>query len=100
VPHDVTIKGSLPLGLLPELSGHSHHFTLDPGEWIVLFTDGLLESFNAEHVPLERAGIARLLSRPFTTADQVVDALNFGELQHRGGATPHDDLTLLVFGFR
>lgn len=99
-PRDVAIAGSLPLGLLPEASGHSLHLTLEAGEWLVLFTDGLVESFNADRVSLDRAGIARLLARPFTGADQIVDALNSGEIEHRAGATPHDDLTVLVVGFQ
>jgi hypothetical protein len=30
----------------------------------------------------------------------VVAALQSGEMQHRGRAVPHDDLTVLVFGFQ
>jgi serine phosphatase RsbU (regulator of sigma subunit) len=64
----------------------------------VAYTDGLSESFNAAREPLDESGISKLLSRPFASAQEVVDALEQGEVNHRGETDPHDDLTLLVFG--
>jgi len=100
IPSQIKIPGSPPLGLLPELTAHSHHLSLKLHEWLVLYTDGLVESFNADDVPLDPEGVMRLLSHPFDSAGEVVDALNRGELEHRQQAAPHDDLTLLVFGFQ
>jgi sigma-B regulation protein RsbU (phosphoserine phosphatase) len=96
----IKIAGSPPLGLLPELPARSHTLKLDPGDWLVLYTDGLVESFNREDVPLDPEGVERLLRQKFTGASDVIDALNRGELNHRQGADPHDDLTILVFGFQ
>jgi sigma-B regulation protein RsbU (phosphoserine phosphatase) len=96
----IKIPGSPPLGLLPELSGRSQSLQLAPNEWLVLYTDGLVESFNREDVPLDPAGVSRLLSQEFAGATEVIDCLNCGELNHRQGADPHDDLTILVFGFQ
>ncbi len=97
---ELAIAGSPPLGLLPELPGRSHSLTLERDEWLVLFTDGLVESFNAADEELDRGGIARLLERPFSHAADVVDALQAGEIQHRQRADRFDDLTILVFGFK
>jgi sigma-B regulation protein RsbU (phosphoserine phosphatase) len=97
---DVTIPGSPPLGLLPDLAGSCHQLLLAPSEWLVVFTDGLTESFDAERMALDRAGVHSLLARRFDNADDVVAALQSGEMQHRGRAVPHDDLTVLVFGFQ
>jgi sigma-B regulation protein RsbU (phosphoserine phosphatase) len=97
---EIEIAGSPPLGLLPELSGRSHSLTLAPHEWLVVYTDGLIESFNRDDVPLDREGVERLLLPKLDTATDVVDALSRGELNHRQGADPHDDLTILVFGFQ
>ena len=96
----IKIAGSPPLGLLPELPARSHTLKLEPNEWLVLYTDGLVESFNREDVPLDPEGVERLLSQKFTGATDVIDGLNRGELNHRQGADPHDDLTILVFGFQ
>ncbi len=98
--HELTIAGSPPLGLLPELPGRSHSFTLERDEWLVLFTDGLTESFNPSDEPLDRRGVAQILERPFQNAADVIDALQAGEFQHRQHAARHDDLTVLVFGFK
>jgi phosphoserine phosphatase RsbU/P len=97
---EVTIPGSPPLGLLPELSCRSHVLTLPPNEWLVLYTDGLIESFDASDNPLDATGVLKLLSQPFPNAATVVDVLTRGELKHRGAADPHDDLTVLAFGFQ
>jgi len=99
VPSQIKIPGSPPLGLLPEIQARSHHMSMKLHEWFVLYTDGLVESFNADDVPLDPEGVVRLLSHRFANAGDVVDALNRGELEHRQQASPHDDLTLLVFGF-
>jgi sigma-B regulation protein RsbU (phosphoserine phosphatase) len=97
---ELRLPGSPPLGILPELPPHSHSVDLDSGDWLVIYTDGLSESFNAEDVPLDSAGVANLLGQKFRAAADVVDALNSGELNHRKLAEPSDDLTVLVFGFR
>jgi len=97
---EVKIAGSPPLGLLPELPARAHAFSLAPNEWLVLYTDGLVESFNASDEPLDKSGVAHLLDRKFGSASDVIEALNHGELEHRQEAEIHDDLTILVFGFR
>ena len=78
----------------------SHTLKLEPHEWLVVYTDGLIESFNRDDVPLDAEGVTKLLARNFSGARDVVDALCAGELHHRQGADPHDDLTILVFGFQ
>jgi len=99
-PEEVLMPGAPPLGILPTLPRNRHSLTLAQHEWMVLFTDGLIESFNAEDVPLDREGVSRLLARDFRSAADVVDCLNAGELNHRRDAEPHDDLTVLVLGSR
>ena len=96
---EVKVAGSPPLGLLPELPARAQSLTLAPHEWLVLYSDGLPESFNAHDEPLDSAGVIRLLDRKFGSSDDVIDALNRGELAHRQQAEPHDDLTILVLGF-
>jgi sigma-B regulation protein RsbU (phosphoserine phosphatase) len=97
---EIKVAGSPPLGLLPELPSRSQTLQLEPNQWLVLYTDGLVESFNRDDVPLDPEGVQRLLSEKFAGATDVIDGLNRGELNHRQGADPHDDLTILVFGFQ
>lgn len=98
VVEPVPLPGGPPLGVVPDRTMRSRTVTLERGEWIVAYTDGLSESFNAARQPLDESGIKQLLSRPLANAQEVVDVLQAGEVKHRGEADPHDDLTLLVFG--
>ena len=97
---EVLIKGSPPLGMLPELPQRSQSLALAADDWFVVYTDGLVESFDPNDELLDRTGAMRLLQRSFANAAEVVDALNLGEQNHRKTAEPHDDLTLLVFGLQ
>lgn len=99
-PEELNRRGSPPLGIMRELPAHAFSVDLAPGDWMIVYTDGLSESFDANDVPLDPSGISQILSRKFRTAADVVDALNTGELNHRQQAEPSDDLTVLVFGFK
>ena len=97
---EVVVPGGPPLGIIPQRTMRSMKKKLTAGEWLVAFTDGLVESFNANREPLDLAGVEKLLGKRFGNATEVIDALDRGELKHRGKADPHDDLTVLAFGFR
>lgn len=97
---EIKIPGSPPLGLLPQLPERSHAFELAPHDWLVTYTDGLVESFDPNQALLDRGGAMKLLEHRFNTAAEAIEALNLGEQKHRREAEPHDDLTLLVFGLQ
>ncbi len=66
------------------------------GRQLLVYTDGLNEAENAQH---ELLGNARLLSLMSDTAaldsHQVIDMLKEAVEEHRNGADPNDDLTLM-----
>lgn len=98
---ELKIEGAPPLGILGGLEYGLSSARISPGEWLVFYTDGLTESFSPEKTLLESAGVRRILERrAFTSAADVIAALQEGETAHRRDADPHDDLTMLVFGFR
>jgi len=94
------VENAPPLGILNGLKYHLTSVTTEPGEWMVFYTDGLTESFNPDNQLLESAGVEQLLKDNFTSASDVVAKLQRGEAGHRKNADPHDDLTMLVFGFQ
>jgi serine phosphatase RsbU (regulator of sigma subunit) len=96
----VTLRGAPPLGILRELPRQTHELTLERNEWLLLYTDGLVESFDPEENPLDRSGVKLLLREKLAGPAEVIDRLTVGERAHRRTAQPSDDLTMLVFGFR
>jgi len=89
--------GGLPYGILPDAKYESASVTLAPGDWLIIFTDGLVEAENARQ---EDYGEARLLS--------VLDAgksLSPAEMLKRlmyevdvfvGNTPQHDDITCML----
>ncbi|HUA13919.1 MAG TPA: PP2C family protein-serine/threonine phosphatase [Verrucomicrobiae bacterium] len=89
--------GGLPFGIQPDLTYSSGRVTLAPGDWLIIFTDGLVE---AENVRQEEYGEARLLAvleagRALTPADMLKRLM--AEVDVFVGNTPqHDDVTCML----
>ena len=89
--------GGLPFGIQPEVKYDCGNVTLTPGDWLVIFTDGLVEAENAHQ---EDYGEKRLL-----TAIEVGKMLEPGEMLKRlmaevdlfvGNIPQHDDVTCML----
>jgi sigma-B regulation protein RsbU (phosphoserine phosphatase) len=89
--------GGLPFGIQPEVKYESATATLAPGEWLIIFTDGLVEAENARQ---EEYGEPRLLSaieagKTFEPAELLKRLMV--ELDLFVGNTPqHDDVTCML----
>ena len=95
----IETHGALPLGIMPNVTYTHGSIVLDPGDRIVVYTDGLSES-------REEGGDAqfdeRLLEHASGTAPDaaaLLDRLVTAERRHRGNGRQLDDLTILVGGF-
>lgn len=95
----IEVQGALPLGILPKVAYRQGSFVLDPGDRIVVYTDGLSESREEagdsqfdEHLLEHASGLA-----PDTQT--LLDRLVKAEREHRGSGHQLDDLTILVGGF-
>ncbi len=89
--------GGLPFGILPEAKYESATVTLAPGDWLVIFTDGVVE---AENFRQEEFGEARLLTAieagKSTAPAEMLKRL-MAELDLFVGNTPqHDDVTCML----
>jgi phosphoserine phosphatase RsbU/P len=89
--------GGLPVGIQAEATYESASVTLAPGDWLIIFTDGLVEAENARQ---EEYGENRLLSAiaagAATTPEEMLKRL-MAELDLFVGSTPqHDDVTCLL----
>ena len=85
------------LGVDPEASYQSHALTLEPGELLVLYTDGVTEAFNERWEPF---GVHRLenliLGLSEWTASGVVSSIEERVLEFTGQRDLTDDLTVVV----
>ncbi|HEX3820887.1 MAG TPA: PP2C family protein-serine/threonine phosphatase, partial [Candidatus Sulfotelmatobacter sp.] len=89
--------GGLPFGIMPEAPYQPASVTLAPGDWLIIFTDGLVEAENARQ---EEYGEARLLAAieaaQATDPDEMLKRL-MAELDLFVGQTPqHDDVTCML----
>jgi sigma-B regulation protein RsbU (phosphoserine phosphatase) len=96
---EVAVPGGPPLGIIPSRTMRAKTHVLKPSEWLVAYTDGLNESFDRHRRSLDVAGVRHLLKPPLDSVDKVIETLKKGEAKHRGAADPHDDMTVLSFGF-
>ena len=89
--------GGLPYGIMPEVKYESATVTLAPGDWLIIFTDGLVEAENARQ---EEYGEARLLvaieAGKSVEPSEMLKRL-MTELDLFVGNTPqHDDVTCML----
>jgi hypothetical protein len=89
--------GGLPFGILPDAKYESATVTLAPGDWLIIFTDGVIE---AENFRQEEYGESRLLSvieAGKSTAPAEMLKRLIAELDLFVGNTPqHDDVTCML----
>jgi len=91
------VAGGLPLGIRAEAPYESGSTVLQAGDWLVIFTDGLIEALNERG---EEYGEPRLLQTLHSGANSSPDELLrriLSEVDTFVGATPqHDDITCML----
>jgi serine phosphatase RsbU (regulator of sigma subunit) len=89
--------GGLPLGIQPDAKYESASVGLEPGDWLIVFTDGVVE---AENTMQDEFGETRLLNTvAASAANSPAEMLNrlMADLDLFVGNTPqHDDVTCLL----
>jgi phosphoserine phosphatase RsbU/P len=89
--------GGLPFGILAETKYESATVTLAPGDWLIIFTDGLVEAVNTRDEEYAEPRLLTVLDagRSFTPADLLKRLM--AELDLFVGNTPqHDDVTCML----
>jgi serine phosphatase RsbU (regulator of sigma subunit) len=85
-----------PIGLFPGLEYEGEQVASIKGRPLFIYTDGLNE---AENLQQEQFGDNRLLdflrNAQFDSAQDVIEAIKADVEQHRNGAEPNDDLTMM-----
>jgi sigma-B regulation protein RsbU (phosphoserine phosphatase) len=101
VAEEAFTEGSYPVGLVPEAEYTAAHLKLEPGDTLVLFSDGVTEAMDPDDqlfgVPRLKQVLTGLMECPLEQLQKcVLEAVeNFTR-----GAHQADDLTLLIVRYR
>jgi sigma-B regulation protein RsbU (phosphoserine phosphatase) len=89
--------GGVPLGILKDANYEAGRTTLQPGDVLVIYTDGVVE---AENVAGQEFGEERMLAAiravPGGSAQQIVQQLMAHIELFVGTAPQHDDITCMI----
>lgn len=89
--------GGLPLGITPEAKYESASVTLGPSDWLMVFTDGLVEAVNAHDEEFDEPRVLSALAMESSnTPQQLLDRLMASVDLFVGSTPQHDDITCLL----
>lgn len=94
------ILAAPPLGIIRDQTYELNQIYLLPRSHAVFYTDGLIESFNADRKPMAAERVKKVLAESGTDLSKVVGALAQAEADYRGDVPPHDDMTVLAIGLK
>src|SRR6202041_663055 len=89
--------GGLPIGIQAEAKYESASVALAPGDWLIIFTDGLVEAVNANDEEFDEPRLLSTLEAGVGTAPKELLERLMASLDLFVGSTPqHDDVTCLL----
>ena len=89
--------GGLPIGIQPEAKYQSASVTLAPDDWLVIFTDGLVEAVNAYGAEYDEQRLLNVITAGAALTPSEMLKRMMSELDLFVGSTPqHDDVTCML----
>ena len=89
--------GGIPVGILSESRYQMGTTRLESGDWLVIFTDGVVEAVNSKDEEYGEPELIRLVDRESGRAPAELLRSLLAELDRHVGNTPqHDDITCLL----
>ena len=90
--------GGMPIGLLPDIEFETFEFNLQPGDQLVLYSDGLTEAENTIGKQLEEDGLIRILRDcEGMRGTDLLDGIHKGLSSFCGTSEFADDVSALIF---
>jgi len=90
-------NGGLPLGILAESAYQTGSLVLQPGDWLIIFTDGLIEAENSARDEYGESRLLEMLKVDNTvTPDQLLHRIMSDLDIFVGTAAQHDDVTCVL----
>jgi len=85
------------LGIMPDAPFEQQAIRLSPGDWVLLYTDGLTDASDVDDNRFGIEGVQRvLLSHRHAAAADLLAALEHAIDRFAGGGPAFDDIALLV----
>lgn len=92
---------NFPIGMFDFADYHSAHATLKPGDFLVIYSDGISEARNIKDDLFGENGLRDLLIQfKGNCLDDLTSAILQGVREFTGGAPQSDDMTLLLVHYR
>jgi serine phosphatase RsbU (regulator of sigma subunit) len=88
----------LPLGVVPGTSYNVMKRTLEPGQTVVIYTDGVSEAMNAASALYGVERLRTTISKSAPEPAKLGKAILADVKRHADGHAQNDDITLMVFG--
>jgi len=87
----------MPVGTGFSPTWNRHRFTINPGDRVLLLTDGVLETMSPDDRPFDTTGIEDLLNRTVSSVEELAALLLDALHSHASAETlVHDDVTFFV----
>ncbi|QDT38330.1 SpoIIE family protein phosphatase [Stratiformator vulcanicus] len=88
----------LPIGVMEDYPYEAISRTLEPGETVVIITDGVDEAMNPQGDLYTKERVVEFLKQDFPDAEQLGIALLADVRKHAAGRDQNDDITIMAFG--
>ena len=97
----IDVQSNAPIGLFPDIDFEGEQIDDIKGTPLFIYSDGLNEAENKSQEQFGDEQIINILRfTPFENAKQVIDKMNELVEEHRNGAAPNDDLTMLCLSVK
>lgn len=89
--------GGIPLGMLGDFTYEEESTSLDPGDILVVFSDGVTEAMNSDGELFGEARLASVLSETVNDSPElIIDGIVRAVKTHAGSTPQSDDVTIVV----
>ena len=88
--------GGLPIGLMPQTCFQAGSAILEPGDLVVLYSDGITEAGVLKTEPFGETRLETLIEAHYRKPLDEIEREVLGAVRRWSGNEPHDDMTLLL----
>jgi sigma-B regulation protein RsbU (phosphoserine phosphatase) len=89
--------GGIPLGVMEDAAYESGQCVLEPGDWLAIFTDGVVEAENTQQQEYGEMRLIAMLHSGAMTTPAILLSNIMADLDRFAGSAPqHDDVTCVL----